>query len=152
MNSSAMYIIYMYTYMSYAESYSTHQFELCDPCFTQALLFYHWATKWFGKGGRSWLLWQLRLPCFLQGAFWFCLKLQFFEVIFCDQAKNMSKESTFLSRVFSLMWQIFQKWKKGTPPKFNIAPEKWWLEDYFPIGKVTFRGYIYNFGRFGKGL
>ena len=31
------------------------------------------------------------------------------------------------------------------PSKFNIAPEKWWLEDYFPIGKVTFqhfRGYV----------
>ena len=28
----------------------------------------------------------------------------------------------------------------GTPWKFNIAPEKWWLEDYFPIGKVTFQG------------
>ena len=27
----------------------------------------------------------------------------------------------------------------ATPPKFNIAPEKWWLEDYFPIGKVTFQ-------------
>ena len=27
-----------------------------------------------------------------------------------------------------------------TPPKFNIAPEKWWLEDHFPIGKVTFQG------------
>ena len=27
-----------------------------------------------------------------------------------------------------------------TPPKFNIAPEKWWLEDYFPMGKVTFQG------------
>ena len=27
-----------------------------------------------------------------------------------------------------------------TPPKFDIAPEKWWLEDYFPIGKVTFQG------------
>ena len=26
------------------------------------------------------------------------------------------------------------------PPKFNIAPEKGWLEDYFPIGKVTFQG------------
>ena len=29
-----------------------------------------------------------------------------------------------------------------TPPKFNIASEKWWLEDYFPIGKVTFQGYV----------
>ena len=28
------------------------------------------------------------------------------------------------------------------PPKFNIAPEKWWLETYFPVGKVTFQGYV----------
>jgi len=28
----------------------------------------------------------------------------------------------------------------NTPLKFNIAPEKWWLEDYFPIGKVAFQG------------
>ena len=27
-----------------------------------------------------------------------------------------------------------------TPPKFNIAPEKWWLEDYVPIGKIAFQG------------
>ena len=27
-----------------------------------------------------------------------------------------------------------------TPPKFNIATEKWWLEDDFPIEKVTFQG------------
>ena len=25
----------------------------------------------------------------------------------------------------------------STPQKFNIAPEKWWLEDYFPIWKGT---------------
>ena len=30
--------------------------------------------------------------------------------------------------------------KTATPPKINIAPEKWWLVDYFPIGKVTFQG------------
>ena len=30
--------------------------------------------------------------------------------------------------------------KRHTPQKFNIAPEKWWLEDYLPIGKVTFQG------------
>ena len=30
--------------------------------------------------------------------------------------------------------------QKSTPPKFNGAPEKRWLEDYFPIGKVTFQG------------
>ena len=33
-----------------------------------------------------------------------------------------------------------------TPPKFNIAPEKWWLEDYFPIGKGTFQGLCYTSG------
>ena len=27
-----------------------------------------------------------------------------------------------------------------TPWKFNIAPEGWWLQDYFPIGKVPFWG------------
>ena len=31
-------------------------------------------------------------------------------------------------------------WSTGYTPKFNIDPEKWWLEDYFPIGKVTFQG------------
>ena len=30
--------------------------------------------------------------------------------------------------------------KLDTPPKFNIDPEKWWVEDYFPIGTVTFQG------------
>ncbi len=34
----------------------------------------------------------------------------------------------------------FQKKRKITSPKFNIAPEKWWLEDYFPIGKAFFQG------------
>ena len=29
---------------------------------------------------------------------------------------------------------------KCTPLKFNIAPENGWLEDYFPVGKVTFQG------------
>ena len=32
-----------------------------------------------------------------------------------------------------------------THPKTNIAPQKWWLEDYFPIGKVTnFGGYFFK--------
>ena len=29
---------------------------------------------------------------------------------------------------------------KHTPPKINIAPEKWWLEEYFPFGMVFFEG------------
>ena len=33
-----------------------------------------------------------------------------------------------------------------TPPKFNIAPERWWLEDYpFLLGLLLFRGYCLNF-------
>ena len=27
-----------------------------------------------------------------------------------------------------------------TLPKFNIAPEKWWLENYFPIEEGTVQG------------
>ena len=40
------------------------------------------------------------------------------------------------------------------PPKFNIDPEKWWLEDYFPIGKValTFQGSMLNFRRVHQGV
>ena len=41
-------------------------------------------------------------------------------------------------------FQVGGIWTKrsleGTPPKFNIAPEKWWLEGYFPIGKLNFQG------------
>ncbi len=28
----------------------------------------------------------------------------------------------------------------STLPETNVAPDKWWLEDYFPIRKVTFQG------------
>ena len=32
-------------------------------------------------------------------------------------------------------------WQKGsTPPKFNIASEKWWLEGYFCMGMAYFQG------------
>ena len=29
-----------------------------------------------------------------------------------------------------------------TPPKFNIAPENEWLEDYFPLEWKLFKGYV----------
>ena len=35
---------------------------------------------------------------------------------------------------------VFDQPSFSTPPKGNIAPEKWWLGDYFPFGKVTFQG------------
>ena len=34
-----------------------------------------------------------------------------------------------------------------TPPKFNIAPEKWWLEDDFPFGKAYLQGQTVKFPR-----
>ena len=37
-----------------------------------------------------------------------------------------------------------------TPTKFNVATEKWWLEDYFPIGQVTFQGLCYTSGGYQK--
>ena len=34
----------------------------------------------------------------------------------------------------------------ATPPKFNIPPEKWWLEDYFPFGaRPIFNCELLNF-------
>ena len=42
-------------------------------------------------------------------------------------------------QIGNVMMKPYQM-KQGTPLKFNIAPEKWWLEDYFPFGKVTFQG------------
>ena len=33
---------------------------------------------------------------------------------------------------------IFSFMANNTPPKFNITPENWWLEDYFPSGMVYF--------------
>ena len=32
------------------------------------------------------------------------------------------------------------KFKRDTPPKFNIVTEKCWLEDYFPFGMAYFQG------------
>ena len=47
-------------------------------------------------------------------------------------------------------WLIYTIQKSTfTPPKFNIAPEKWWLEDYFPR-EGNFPGAMLNFGRVVK--
>ena len=42
----------------------------------------------------------------------------------------------------TVCFKLFKPIKQGefTPPKFNIAPEKQWLEDYFPFGKSYFQG------------
>ena len=41
-------------------------------------------------------------------------------------------------------------WQSCVPTAWlNIAAKKWWLEDYFPIGKVTFQG-LCSLNDFGK--
>ena len=50
-------------------------------------------------------------------------------------------------------WQnpnLFTKNKYVYTPKFDIASEKWWLDDYFPIGEGNFSGAMLNFGRVFK--
>ena len=53
----------------------------------------------------------------------------------------------FVGKPFQSLISDFQKKtllnSMGTPPKFNIAPEKWWLEDDpFLLGREPFRGYV----------
>ena len=50
------------------------------------------------------------------------------------------------SIILSVRWRnkgdsmMIHDFQKSTPKKTNIAPEKWWLEDYFPFGKAYFQG------------
>ena len=46
----------------------------------------------------------------------------------CHSSKTMLAEATY--------WTI----QYLHPPKFNMAPEEWWLEDEFPFGIVNFWG------------
>ena len=49
--------------------------------------------------------------------------------------------------VFCLSCLSQQKRRSLTPPKFNIAPEKGWLEDDpFLLGWPIFRGELFVFG------
>ena len=41
---------------------------------------------------------------------------------------------------FAEWWNATGTLEEIPSPKFNIAPEKLWLADYFPIGKLTFQG------------
>ena len=50
---------------------------------------------------------------------------------------NRHSHSTWFKELHTELPKLFLP---TTPWKFNIAPEKWWLEDYFPIGKATFQG------------
>ena len=42
----------------------------------------------------------------------------------------------------NILYGVFTYISPPTPLKFNIAPEKLWLEDYFPTGKVHFQGLL----------
>ena len=53
---------------------------------------------------------------------------------------------SFIDGQSTYLYPIPQKQGLITPPKFNIAPEKWWLGDYFPFGKITFHGLCWTSG------
>ena len=54
----------------------------------------------------------------------------------CDKPFQQKKDLNMIGKLNRMVVHFF--WI--TSWKFNIAPEKKWLEDYFPIGKVTFQG------------
>ena len=56
----------------------------------------------------------------------------------CNVSKNPLGRNE-KSDLQNICWvpETLQK-KKSTPPKLNIAPEKWWLEDEFPFGIAYF--------------
>ena len=55
---------------------------------------------------------------------------------------NLTFKWSLLATKRTCLWVCNMCWnkRKYTLPKLYIAPEKWWLEDYFPFGKVTFQG------------
>ncbi len=59
---------------------------------------------------------------------------------------SMNPQNSYDSTRFPILCSNSKHWryqhinKKDTPTKINIVPENGWLEDYFPIGKVTLRG------------
>ena len=57
----------------------------------------------------------------------------------------------FVFHFFRSMDKI-RKEKHRTLPKFNIASEKWWLEDYFPISTEGHQSAVFkaNFMQFSK--
>ena len=72
--------------------------------------------------------------------------------VFCA---SLGASSTLTSHLFFDWFYLAWTWKMGTceviilawsssffeyTPKFNIAPEKWWLEDCFSFGMVNFQG------------
>ena len=74
-------------------------------------LFKHHFTKWKEKEHYD------PFNVFLRGCY---LKL-------CSEKKDMTADGS------EILHQLI-----CTPPKFNTAPEKWWLEDEFPFGIAYF--------------
>ena len=55
---------------------------------------------------------------------------------------NRNDFETYLATGFRLA--VAEVSEMFTPPKFNMAPEEWWLEDEFPFGIVYFWGGMLN--------
>ena len=88
------------------------------------------------------------VPCHFAGK---TLNPHTLTTVFCSLRWVQQKNTSWLELTLppSLhMSQLGDAWEgitlflctKSTPPKFNMAPEKLWLEDYLPFGKAYFQG------------
>ena len=62
-------------------------------------------------------------------------------LIFARMRETIAPQRNMFGRSLRSFKEARRTYQQNTPPKFNIAPEKWWLEDGVPIGeKGTFQG------------
>ena len=64
----------------------------------------------------------------------------FKHVLFIFTPKMGGKMGTPFWQFWYVSDKVAKKKHQLPPAKFDIAPEKWWLEDYFPFGMVYFQG------------
>ena len=63
----------------------------------------------------------------------------FYTACLPDAEKPTSTKNSDVEAPLCIYWEAVQH-IPATPPKFNIAPEKWQSEDHFSFWKVTFQG------------
>ena len=129
----------------------------------------HMVTVWVGKKNRVWGVWGPASPvfrdvfhnnnniCNLCNLCWKTLAPPWITKL--AKIQNALKNAPFSSCIavsstwserqlfkgdngeIDFMWRLLKCFpSRLTPWKFNIAPEKRWLEDYFPFGMVHFQG------------
>ena len=62
-------------------------------------------------------------------------------LVLCGHSRGSQHKNVKMNEIGLRMFEMhIWSYHQITPPKLNIAPEKWWLEAYFPIGKVPLQG------------